>query len=78
VELDISEIALEWIIKNGYDRSYGARPLKRVIQRNIEDQLSKQIISGEISEGNLVEIDVGKNGELSFESNPVREIIKSN
>ncbi len=77
VKLNISEIALDWIIKHGYDRSYGARPLKRVIQRNIEDQLSRQIISGEISEGNLVEIDVGEDGELSFASKPISTITKN-
>jgi len=38
--LEISENAMDWIIDKGYDRAYGARPLKRVIQRYIEDQLS--------------------------------------
>ena len=76
LKLDISESAIDWIISNGYDRSYGARPLKRVIQRYIEDQLSKQIISGEISEGNLVEIAVDDDDELNFTSKSEPKITK--
>ena len=68
--LEISENAMDWIIDKGYDRAYGARPLKRVIQRYIEDQLSKQIISGEISEGDYVFITTGKNEELNFTTQP--------
>ena len=77
LKLNISESAMDWIIDNGYDRSYGARPLKRVIQRYIEDQLSKQIISGEISEGDFVHITVGKDKELNFISQPESQIMEA-
>jgi len=76
LKLDLSEDAMSWIINHGYDRAYGARPLKRVIQRYIEDQLSKQIISGEISEGDFVHITVGENKELNFTTQPTPTISK--
>ena len=76
LKLDLSEDAMSWIINHGYDRAYGARPLKRVIQRYIEDQLSKQIISGEISEGDFVHITVGENEELNFTTQPTPTISK--
>ena len=77
LKLDLSEDAINWIINHGYDRAYGARPLKRVIQRYIEDQLSKQIISGEISEGDFVHITVGKDKELNFISQPESQIMEA-
>ena len=67
---------MNWIIDHGYDRAYGARPLKRIIQRYIEDQLSKQIISGDISEGDFVHITVGENKELTFTVQPTTKIAK--
>ncbi len=70
LKLELSKDAMDWIVNRGYDRDYGARPLKRVIQRYIEDQLSKQIISGEISEGDFVYITMGANGELNFKPQP--------
>ena len=76
LNLDLSEDAMSWIINHGYDRAYGARPLKRVIQRYIEDQLSKQIISGEISEGDFVHITVGENKELNFTTQSTPTISK--
>ncbi len=76
LKLDISEDAMDWIIDHGYDRAYGARPLKRIIQRYIEDQLSKQIISGDISEGDFVHITVGENKELTFTAQPTTKISK--
>ena len=70
LKLELSKDAMDWIVNRGYDRDYGARPLKRVIQRYIEDQLSKQIISGEISEGDFVYITMGANEELNFKPQP--------
>ena len=65
-DLEITEAALDWIAQLGYDPQFGARPLKRVIQKRIMDELSKQILGGTIQEG-LIRIDLNE-GELTFES----------
>ena len=57
VEMDITDAAMDWITDKGYDDNYGARPLKRVIQRNVEDKLSEEILKGELLENSTVVID---------------------
>jgi len=53
----VSEKALMALVQEGYDPQYGARPLKRVIQRRIEDRLSEEILLGKIQNGQNVNID---------------------
>lgn len=62
-KLHISEAALQLVGKNGYDPVYGARPLKRTIQQQIENPLAQQILSGKLIPGKTIEIDV-KDGVL--------------
>ena len=54
VKLEISDAAMDLIIEKGYDQTYGARPLKRVIQRNVEDMLSSEILRGNLKENSFV------------------------
>src|SRR5512133_1668525 len=61
--LKLSEAATEFLVKHGYDEQYGARPLKRAIQRYIEDPLSEKILLGEFSKGDEIEVDVAPEGE---------------
>lgn len=63
-DLSFSEEALDWIAQLGYDPQFGARPLKRVIQKRIMDELSKEILAGNIKQGKI-HIDV-KDGALNF------------
>ncbi len=56
-KIRLTRAAAEWLANDGYDRMYGARPLKRSIQRHIENELSRLILSGELGEGYLVTID---------------------
>jgi ATP-dependent Clp protease ATP-binding subunit ClpC len=65
VNLDISPEAMDLIIEKGYDNEYGARPLKRVLQRNIEDSISAEILRGQLREGSTVTVDE-ENGEFVF------------
>ncbi|MBR5900083.1 MAG: ATP-dependent Clp protease ATP-binding subunit [Clostridia bacterium] len=65
VKLEITPEAMELIIEKGYDNDYGARPLKRVIQRNVEDKLSEEILKGNLTEGTTVSIAV-ENGSFVF------------
>jgi len=58
--LKITDRAKEYIIEKGFDPNYGARPLKRAIQKYIEDPLSEEIIKGDVSEGDEIEIDYDK------------------
>jgi len=57
-ELHISEAALQKLAENGYDPVYGARPLKRAIQQQIENPLAQQILSGELVPGKTIQMDV--------------------
>src|SRR5881398_1142955 len=54
--------AREWLADKGYDPVYGARPLKRVIQKAVQDQLAELILSGEVRDGAEVPITVGRDG----------------
>ncbi|WP_066394943.1 ATP-dependent chaperone ClpB [Neobacillus mesonae] len=64
IQITIGEDAKEFIAANGFDPNYGARPLKRYIQRNIETKLAREIIAGNLFDGSTVEITAG-NGELA-------------
>lgn len=61
----VTEMALAKLVEEGYDAEYGARPLKRVIQRKIEDKLSEEILLGRIQNGQRVVVD-SRMGELVF------------
>ncbi len=65
IALSLTDAAREWLAVEGFDREYGARPLRRVIQRSIENPLSKGILSGEFTEGDAVVVDRAESG-LSF------------
>jgi len=63
--IEISDQALDFLAEVGYDPVYGARPLKRVIQRELETQIAKRILRGELQEGQVVKVTV-ENERLSF------------
>ena len=65
--LTLSDTAREWLANQGYDPAYGARPLKRVIQKHVQDKLAEKILAGEIKDGEAISIDVG-DGALVFHS----------
>jgi len=67
ITLNLSDAAKELIAKEGYDPVYGARPLKRAIQKEILDPLSLQILEGKIREGQTIKVDA-KDGKLIFGS----------
>ena len=63
----LSNKAKDFIAEKGFDKQYGARPLKRAIQRFIEDELAEKIVLSEINEGDTITIDYKDNDEkLSF------------
>lgn len=66
ITLKVTEEAVEWIAAEGFDPVYGARPLKRVIQRRVADALARGILGGEYREGDTVLVDAGPEGLLTF------------
>jgi len=61
VTLDASEEALDWLAQLGYDPQFGARPLKRVIQKKILNELSKQILAGKVDRDSKIKLDMFDN-----------------
>jgi ATP-dependent Clp protease ATP-binding subunit ClpC len=57
-EVKLTPAATDFLVEHGYDQTYGARPLKRAIQRYIEDPLSERILTGEFTRGDEIEVDV--------------------
>ena len=66
VKIEISDKALDHLAKIGFDPQFGARPLKRVIQREILNELSKEILAGKINKDSLVGIDLDEQGAIEF------------
>ena len=62
IELDLDRSALDWLAAEGYDSTYGARPLKRVIQRTLQNPLAGLILDGSIKEGDTVHVSGGHDG----------------
>jgi ATP-dependent Clp protease ATP-binding subunit ClpB len=67
MHLEVTPAAKEWIAERGYDPAFGARPLKRVIQRDVLDRLARLVLSGELRDGETVVIDADGNG-LEFKT----------
>ena len=67
LSVEITDKAVEWIAEEGYDPQFGARPVKRVIQRNLLNDLSKQILAEKVTKDNQIVVDV-KDGHIVFEN----------
>lgn len=67
ITIELSKPAHEYILEKSYDVEYGARPIKRYLQANIETNLGRKIIEGNIMEGDHVIIDLDKNNELAYQ-----------
>ena len=67
IEIELTDAAKNRLIESGYDPSFGARPLKRAIQKEVETPLARKLVAGEIRDGELIRIDE-QGGELVFEA----------
>ncbi|CAN1209905.1 ATP-dependent chaperone ClpB [Tumidithrix helvetica PCC 7403] len=74
MSLKISDAALDFIAEVGYDPVYGARPLKRIIQRQLETQLAKSMLRGEFVDGDIIFVDI-ENERLAFKKLPAELLI---
>jgi ATP-dependent Clp protease ATP-binding subunit ClpA len=65
LKLELTPAAIDWLSERGYDRDFGARPMKRVFQREVQNPLAVEILSGKYGPGATVRVDVS-NGSLQF------------
>jgi ATP-dependent Clp protease ATP-binding subunit ClpB len=71
IKIEVDEQAKTWLANRGYDPAYGARPLKRVIQRHVQDPLAEQILAGGVKDGDTVVVSV-RDGDLTINGWPVK------
>ena len=64
IEIALDEAAKKWLADEGYDPVYGARPLKRVIQNALQNELAEMLLAGDIGDGQTVEVSAGSDGLL--------------
>jgi ATP-dependent Clp protease ATP-binding subunit ClpB len=78
IPLEVTDAALTLLAREGYDPVYGARPLRRAIQRRLENPLARRILAGEFAEGETVVVDVSPDAELTFNGSvePVTEVAR--
>ncbi|SKB08438.1 ATP-dependent Clp protease ATP-binding subunit ClpC [Prosthecobacter debontii] len=76
IHITLDEAAVEFLMKEGYDPQYGARPMRRAVEKNIEDPLAEHLLSGNIQEGDQVKVTFdAETKRLKFAAeNPVREV----
>jgi ATP-dependent Clp protease ATP-binding subunit ClpA len=74
ITLELTEDALGWLVKEGYDPVYGARPLRRALQRFVENPLAKMLLAGELEEGDSVTVDL-QDGSLNFRREEVAALV---
>ncbi|MFC5387189.1 ATP-dependent chaperone ClpB [Aquamicrobium segne] len=67
IRIELEDDAIEWLADKGYDPAYGARPLKRVIQKELQDPLAEQLLGGKILDGSIVKVTSGSD-RLNFRS----------
>ncbi|HEY5750002.1 MAG TPA: ATP-dependent chaperone ClpB [Chryseolinea sp.] len=76
VKIDISDSARDRLAKLGYDPQFGARPLKRVMQREILNELSKQILAGKVQKDSVIFIDLKNETDFVFENLEAAEVVR--
>ena len=80
ITCELTEAGCEWLVNEGFDVTYGARPLRRAIQRHLENQLSRGVLSGEFNAGDHVVADVNEAGdglELAVQSVAAPELVSA-
>jgi ATP-dependent Clp protease ATP-binding subunit ClpB len=74
IRISITDEAADWLSQLGYDPQFGARPLKRVMQKRLLNELSKQILSGSINKEDVIEIDLDNNHNFLFKNVKLEEL----
>jgi len=74
LKLQLDDSAKEFLVEKGYDPQYGARPMRRAVERFFEDPLAEEILKGVLHEGGLIQVTAGKD-KLLFNQKPAKEDI---
>jgi ATP-dependent Clp protease ATP-binding subunit ClpC len=77
LKVKLTEKAKEWLANTGYDTNFGARPLRRVLQKHVESPLSVKLLSGEIIDGDTVVVDVSDDDKIVFQKQEAGKIEKA-
>jgi ATP-dependent Clp protease ATP-binding subunit ClpC len=77
IELQVTERFKDRLVEEGYNPSYGARPLRRAIMRLLEDTLAEEILSGRLQDGNTASVDVDVTGKVVIQSGERRELLSA-
>ena len=78
VSVELTPKALDYVAEKGFDKLYGARPLRRAMQKYIEDPIAEEILKGSVKEGSIVKVDVATNdAELLFHIEHAGEAAKT-
>jgi ATP-dependent Clp protease ATP-binding subunit ClpC len=78
ITLEVTAAFKELVVREGYNPSYGARPLRRAIMRLLEDSLAEALLSGEISDGDTAIVDVDDDGQVKIRKSDTRELLLAN
>jgi ATP-dependent Clp protease ATP-binding subunit ClpB len=73
LKLEVSTAAQDFLTEVGWDPQFGARPLKRAIQRHVEDALARRVLAGEFMPGDTIVADRAPGGELTFTRRPAQD-----
>jgi ATP-dependent Clp protease ATP-binding subunit ClpB len=68
IRIELTQDATDWLAQLGYDPQFGARPLKRVLQKRVLNELSKQILAGTINNEDIIEVDIDKQNTFTFKN----------
>ncbi|MDN5564127.1 MAG: AAA family ATPase, partial [Luteococcus sp.] len=63
IKINVTDEGKEWLARAGFDPVYGARPLRRLVQTTVEDQMARKLLAGQIADGDEVTFDVGESGD---------------
>ncbi len=77
ISLEVTKSFKERLVEEGYNPSYGARPLRRAIMRLLEDSLAEEILSGRVQDGDVAVVDVDTDGKVQISSGEKRELLPS-
>ncbi|MDA1004352.1 MAG: AAA family ATPase [Chloroflexi bacterium] len=70
IDFTVSDAALSALVKEGYDPDFGARPLRRTIERRVENPLAKRVLLAEVEAGDCIDVDVDEHGDFTFTRRP--------
>ena len=76
IGIELTEAAKAWLVDEGYDPVFGARPLRRAVERHIENDIAKRFLNGDFVDGDTVLVDV-EDGKLSFSKSSARRLVES-